>query len=233
MGERLVIYKQEVSKSLVVRAKQWFIALSLVLLLLTNSSSQGAVLKVSIVDHKGEPLPDAVVTLNATGEETVELDNTSAIIDQINKEFVPEVTVVKVGTAISFPNSDDILHHVYSFSESKNFDLPLYKGTPSEPVIFDKPGLVTLGCNIHDWMRAYVVVVDTPYYQISDENGVLAIEDIPIGNYQLEIWHPRQRKTYTKNIYVGIEFNLNIEIATKPQLRSRRHSSSQGDSYSQ
>lgn len=210
----------------------WLTVFSLVLLL-TPLNSQAATLKVSIVNQKGEALSDAVVSFNPIGEAIPDNGNALTSIDQVNKEFVPEVTVVQSGTAINFPNNDDILHHVYSFSESKTFDLPLYKGTPAEPVIFDKPGLVTLGCNIHDWMRAYVVVVDTPYYQLSDESGTVVIENIPVGDYQMEVWHPRQRKVYTKNIYVGIEFSLDVEIATKPQLRSRRHSSNQGDSYSQ
>lgn len=220
------------SSELLFQAKTWFISFVLVAVLLANFA-QAATVKVSIVDQKGNPLSDAVVTFNTTKMDMNEYRSTTATISQINKEFVPEVTVVQAGTSISFPNNDEILHHVYSFSEARSFDLPLYKGTPSEPIVFDKPGLVTLGCNIHDWMRAYVVVVDTPYYQTSNDDGVVTIKDIPVGDYELEIWHPRQRKAYTDSIYVGIQFNLEVEIATKPQLKSRRHSSNQGDSYSQ
>lgn len=200
------------------------------LLAVTNSAST---LEIRLFDQKNEPLPNAVVTLSAADMDRTELPSVrTADIAQINQEFVPEVTVVQAGTAISFPNNDDILHHVYSFSESNTFDLPLYQGTPSTPVIFDKPGLVTLGCNIHDWMRAYVVVVDTAYYQTSDNSGKLVIENIPEGPYQMEIWHPRQRSAYSENIDIGLQTKVEIEIPSKPKLRSRRHGSGQSGGYS-
>ena len=86
------------------------------------------------------------------------------IIDQRDKQFIPYVTALQVGTSVWFANTDKIRHHVYSFSPAKKFELPLYAGVPAEPVVFDQPGFVTLGCNIHDWMIAYVAVLTTPYF---------------------------------------------------------------------
>lgn len=234
MGKKLVIRKAISLLKPISRFSQLMwraVAIVGFLSLFVLTTAQAAIVKVSITNQKGAPLSNAVVTFNAIGLDGDESKDEKAVIAQIDKEFVPEVTVVQAGTSITFPNNDDILHHVYSFSESKTFDLPLYKDTPPEPVIFNKPGLVTLGCNIHDWMRAYVVVVDTPFYQTSNDEGIVVIKDIPVGDYQLEIWHPKQRKAYTEDIYVGLQFSLEVEITTKPQLRSRRHSSSQGDSY--
>jgi len=113
----------------------------------------------------------------------------TASIDQIDKRFVPRITVLRTGTAVAFPNSDHIRHQVYSFSPAKVFTLKLYAGSPSTPVTFDKPGLVVLGCNIHDRMVAFVGVVDTPYFAKADITGS-AILDLPAGRYRLRVWHP-------------------------------------------
>jgi plastocyanin len=113
----------------------------------------------------------------------------AAVIDQINKRFVPRVSVVRTGTTITFPNSDHIRHQVYSFSRAKTFDLKLYAGSPKTPVEFDRPGLVVLGCNIHDTMVAFVGVVDSPYFAKTSESGG-AVLTLPAGRYRLRAWHP-------------------------------------------
>src|SRR5262249_41860112 len=85
-----------------------------------------------------------------------------------------------------------VSHQIYSFSPPKKFQLPLYRGKPYPPVRFDQVGLVTLGCNIHDTMLAYVLVTDAPYFGRTDEQGTWSI-DLPRGTYQVAIWHPRMR----------------------------------------
>jgi plastocyanin len=119
--------------------------------------------------------------------------NRTAIVAQSDREFVPFVTVIQVGTTVSFPNRDPILHHVYSFSEAKPFEIKLYSGQSPSTVNFDRSGVVTLGCNIHDWMLGYIVVVPTPYFARTDANGVAHLRDLPAGNYELRAWHPRER----------------------------------------
>ena len=96
---------------------------------------------------------------------------------------------VHTGTAVSFPNSDNIRHHVYSFSPAKRFELRLYQAR-RRPVVFDKPGVVVLGCNIHDWMLGYVYITDDPFFAVSDDAGRLAL-DLPPGRYTASLWHPR------------------------------------------
>ena len=113
-----------------------------------------------------------------------------AIMDQRNLQFVPDLLVVRTGALIEFPNSDQVRHQVYSFSGAKNFQLPLYAGRTQPPVAFDKPGLVTLGCNIHDNMIGFIYVSDTPWYGRTSADGTLKIRDLPPGDYTLRVWHP-------------------------------------------
>ena len=110
-------------------------------------------------------------------------------IAQSHRQFSPQVTLVTVGTSIAFPNLDTVRHHVYSFSPVKPFELKLYAGVPAAPILFDKPGIVTLGCNIHDAMVAWVVVVDTPLYARSTSSGKAQIDAVPAGDYELRVWH--------------------------------------------
>src|SRR5205085_4294607 len=141
--------------------RQYFVA-ALAYALATTVSAGTIV--VDVRDSKAAPLADAVVFAAPEGREAPSGAKT-AVIDQKNKTFVPHVLPVQVGTAVKFPNSDDIQHQVYSFSPAKTFNLPLYKGTPANPIVFDTAGVVTVGCNIHDTMNGYIVVVDTPYFE--------------------------------------------------------------------
>ena len=143
-------------------------------------------------DSAGAPVIEAVVYLLPTGTK-LSVTPRPGIVDQVNKEFLPMVAPVQLGAAVSFPNKDNIRHHVYSFSPAKVFQLKLYSGTPSRPVVFDKLGPVVLGCNIHDWMVGYIYVVDTPYFAKTDGTGTARLDSLPAGDYELRIWHPHSR----------------------------------------
>jgi plastocyanin len=149
-----------------------------------------ASLQVSVVDQHGQPLPDAVVTLRGASDPGVPAP-ARAVMDQRQQEFMPHVLAVRAGTSISFPNSDNIRHQVYSFSAPKRFELRLYEGTPGAPLLFDKPGVVVLGCNIHDWMLGYIYVSDDPWFAVSDAKGQLSLDGLPAGHYRMSLWHPR------------------------------------------
>ncbi|WP_416426583.1 methylamine utilization protein [Pseudomonas sp. App30] len=146
-----------------------------------------APLKVQIVDPAGKPLPGAVLSLQGQGPGNAA---PNADMDQVKQEFVPHVLAVHTGTNIKFPNSDNIRHQVYSFSTPKRFELRLYEGTPTKPLLFDKPGVVVLGCNIHDWMLGYIYVTDDPWFAVSGADGSLSL-DVPPGHYQVTLWHPQ------------------------------------------
>ena len=144
---------------------------------------------VFVSDAAGRPLADAVVLLEPAGARLPVVPMSGVRISQQKRQFAPQVSVVTVGTPVSFPNDDTVRHHVYSFSAVKTFELKLYAGVPNAPVVFDKPGIAVLGCNIHDQMVAWVVVVDTPLYARSAASGKARIEGVPPGNYQLRVWH--------------------------------------------
>ena len=143
-----------------------------------------------IVTHaSGEAAYPAAVSVYVDGASTRASRSAQAQMVQRNKSFVPTVLVVQTGTPVSFPNFDTVRHHVYSFSSTKSFELKLYAGTPATPVIFDRPGTATLGCNIHDRMLGYIHVVDTPYFGQTDAQGRIDIE-LPPGRHVLRVWTP-------------------------------------------
>ncbi len=157
-------------------------------LALAAATAQSASITAAVQDARGAPLQDAVVwavpRLPAPARARRE-----AAVEQVNKAFQPLVTVVQAGTLVQFPNRDDIRHHVYSFSPAKVFELKLYAGTPVAPVLFDKPGEVVLGCNIHDHMIAYIYVVETPFFAKAGRDGAARIEALPAGEYDVQVWH--------------------------------------------
>jgi plastocyanin len=143
---------------------------------------------VSVATQSGVSAQDTVLVFYPL-DATPAAGHDVAVIDQVEKRFVPRVNILRTGTTVTFPNSDRIRHQVYSFSAPKIFTLKLYAGSPSAPIVFDKPGLVILGCNIHDNMVAFVGVVDSPYFIKLAASGSAAL-NLPAGRYQLRVWHP-------------------------------------------
>ena len=160
------------------------------LLWLTGVASAGS-LRVQVLDSAGKPLEGAVVSLVPDAARRAVRPLPEQEISQENKQFVPAVRVVTVGTLVRFPNRDSVRHHVYSFSPAKKFEIKLYAGTPAAPVLFDQPGVAVLGCNIHDQMVGWVVVLDTPYFAQTDAQGQALLEGMPAGAHQLRAWHAR------------------------------------------
>jgi plastocyanin len=150
---------------------------------------QAGSIQVQVVDGAGQPLADAVVFLDSPAAKALVKPVLGMEIEQVSRQFAPRVTVMPVGSMVQFPNRDTVRHHVYSFSPTKNFELKLYAGNPSNPVLFDKPGVVVLGCNIHDQMVAWMLVVETPYYGKTNAAGQLTLSGVPAGNYRLHTWH--------------------------------------------
>jgi plastocyanin len=152
-----------------------------------------ASIDAQVRDAAGAPLADAVVYAVPASGPVEARSGRTAQVEQIDREFVPYVTAVQTGTSVAFPNRDPILHHVYSFSPAKPFEIKLYSGKAPREIVFDKPGVVTLGCNIHDWMVGYIFVVSTPWFARTDNSGHARLADMPAGRYELRAWHPRQR----------------------------------------
>ncbi len=151
--------------------------------------AQAATLQVNVQDEQGRPLPDAVVFLESRDAARAVKPQEGVEVAQQNRAFVPGVQVVTRGSSVNFPNRDTVRHHVYSFSPTKKFELKLYIGTPASPVVFDQAGVVVLGCNIHDEMVGWILVMETPHYGRSAANGRVVLADVPEGSYRLRVWH--------------------------------------------
>jgi plastocyanin len=152
-------------------------------------ATAASALLVTVIDTRGVPLAGAVVTAEPAAGVPKPAPGQKAVMDQRNLTFVPDVLVVQAGTAVDFPNSDQVRHQVYSFSDTKNFQLALYAGRAHAPVVFNRAGLVTLGCNIHDSMLGYIYVTDSPWYGRTDERGTLRFHELAPGEYTVQIWH--------------------------------------------
>lgn len=192
------------------------------------AAAQTAEISASVTNEKGQPLADAVVVaVPVDGSARPQARAREATVDQVNKEFEPRVTAVLVGTSVTFPNHDDIRHQVYSFSPAKRFELPLYAGVPAQPVIFDRPGVVVLGCNIHDWMVGYVYVSESPYFAKTGTNGKAVLSDLPPRAYLVRVWHPQQdgaEEATRKSVDVSHSRSVQVAwtLKLKPEVKIRR-----------
>ena len=167
--------------------------LSALAALTLSSQALAGDLSVMVRNAAGHPVKDAVVTLKpaAGGAAGAPIKFTWPYsVAQQNVTFNPFVLIVPAGSSVTFPNKDNVRHHVYSFSPTKKFELKLYGRDESRSVVFDKAGVVALGCNIHDQMIAYVVVVDTAYAAKTGADGVALIRNAPAGNAAMTIWQP-------------------------------------------
>lgn len=198
----------------------------------TASAASGSV-RVEIKDPKGTPVGDAVASLTPLdAPPALTPPAEPAVIVQDKEEYQPYVTAVVAGTRISFPNRDKVQHHVYSQSKAKPFEIPLYRGETPEPVRFDQPGVITLGCNIHDWMSAYVVVLATPHFEKSQGDGIVNLTALAPGRYRLEVWHPRATQTVTREVTIANdEASQAIAVTLKQDRRIRRAPEGGAGSY--
>jgi plastocyanin len=153
-----------------------------------------APLSVRVVDSAGRPVRDAVVTLYPNGGAArAPRSGGRFTVSQQHLQFHPFVTVVPVGSDVSFPNLDPTKHHVYSFSPAKKFELKLFARDQSRTVHFDKAGVVALGCNIHDQMSAYILVTNSAWTARTNAQGMVSFADAPNAPGRLTVWHPYLR----------------------------------------
>ena len=164
---------------LIATALPWLAALA-------AASARATPVTVTVATPAGEPLGSSAVILEPATSPPPASGRRSSI-DQLNRRFTPQLSVVQVGTSVEFPNSDNVRHHVYSFSPAKSFDLKLYAGRGAPPVTFDRPGLVVLGCNIHDSMVGFIIVTPSPHFALTAANGRATL-DVPPGRYTLRVW---------------------------------------------
>lgn len=154
------------------------------------AAAQSREIAITVKDVGGHPVQDAVVTLDAPSRAGAPGHFT---INQQHTMFMPFVLVVPVGSTVDFTNLDPFRHHVYSFSPAKKFELKLFGQGEKRSVTFDKPGIVALGCNIHDTMQAFVRVVDTAFAAKTGKDGRVVLHGAPDGPARLTVWHPYLR----------------------------------------
>lgn len=147
-------------------------------------------LTVRIATPAGDALSQAVVVASPVRGTPPAVPAAAASMVQQGQSFNPAVMVVPAGARISFPNKDRMRHHIYSFSEAKRFEVRLYSGEDTPTLVFDKPGVVTLGCNIHDWMQGFIFVAPSPWFALTGPDGTAVIEGVPDGAYEVSLWHP-------------------------------------------
>ena len=160
---------------------------------------------------------NAVIYAEKNPKEGVSAAKTSAVMDQVNLLFVPHVLPVAVGTTVSFPNSDEVRHNVFSPSPAKRFNLGTYPRGASREVVFDKPGEVTLLCNVHAEMSAYVLVLEIPHFTVSAKDGSFSLKDLPPGNYSVTAWHER-----FKSVSASVEVKGSETVPLDLTLTGRR-----------
>jgi plastocyanin len=193
--------------------------------------AQAGDLSVAVVDRNGLSVEQVVVTAESMAAKTGSTPHKSAIMDQKNLEFVPRVLVIAAGTIVEFPNSDSVSHQVYSFSDAKHFQFPLYKGEVHPPITFDRPGLVVLGCNIHDSMIGYIYVTDAGYFGTTDAAGNLLLKALTAGDYRVTLWSPYiadSSGSLTRTVHVdagqlsSLRVQLNSPLRALPEPKPRR-----------
>ena len=200
----------------------------------TAGHCAAAALDVTVVDDHGAPIELVSVYAIPDKPAAPAPAKPTAVMDQAHKAFEPHVLVVQTGTSVDFPNNDTVSHHVYSFSEPKSFELPLYKGDPHPPLVFEKPGIVVLGCNIHDEMLGYIYVVDTPYFATTDRAGDARIDALPAGGYTLRVWTPRVVRPADLPAEVKIVFDdtdRKVEFQVKGRLQPEHDHGGSGLSW--
>ena len=193
-------------------------------LLLPRAAVRAGEISFSLRGGGGQPVADAVVSLvPLVGKPALLPPSKPLAIEQKKQEFVPYVTAIVAGTTVELPNNDEVEHHVYSLSPGMHFDKPLYRPGTHEALRFDQPGVVVMGCNIHDWMIAYVVVLETPWFATSGEGGRVELRNVPPGRYRAEVWHPRLAAMVTREIDVAAtQGTVELTLALRPDRRIRR-----------
>ncbi len=175
----------------------------------------------------GKPVVDAVVIV----EDGPSAPPVEAEIVQKNRNFYPHTLIIPKNSRVDFPNRDNTQHHVYSFSPAKAFNIELYAGRPTEPVVFDKTGVVEIGCNIHDHMQAFILITDSAPSGRTDEQGRLTVEIPPSvddgsGKIELLVWHPRltdntrMARFTIEQPYSG-SLELSVELSPEPASDDR------------
>lgn len=205
------------------KAQQPALTLLAAISLLSLSTNVSA-LTVTVVDQFGKPAQNAVVQI--AGKNITSSDTSVAIMDQINRQYVPHVLAIHQNQQVSFPNSDNVRHHVYSFSKTKPFEMKLYAGTPNTPITFENEGVVVLGCNIHDTMLGYIVVYGEGKFGSVDDAGKISFSETQASVSNLNVWHPnltdKNKTNYSGHLTGDEKITVTIDITPPPKRKTSK-----------
>jgi len=197
------------------------ILLSLLLILAAAPAARAGELIVSLKDASGQPVANAVVAYHPAAGAPAPRPSGPYVMTQADIRFDPFVIVVPIGAEVQFPNHDKVRHHVYSFSLAKRFEIKLYGRDETRSISFDHPGVVSLGCNIHDQMMGFIYVTDTPYTAKPGPNGETVLEGLPAGPGTLTVWQPflksrNNEMTQAVNVPAQGETRVALSLALRP-----------------
>lgn len=201
--------------------------LTAILLLLVAGAAGAGELRVLVTDQRGKPVADAVVGVHAPPGATAPATPTARTrtINQVALTFVPFIEVFRPGDKVVFHNSDRTRHHVYSFSATKSFEFMLNPGQGSAPLALDRPGVVAVGCNIHDSMITYLYVSEAPWIARTGADGVATVSGLPAGSYSVRAWQPRLRPGRAEAVQESVAVAatgskpLQFKLALLPDMR--------------
>jgi plastocyanin len=195
--------------------------------------SEAGSLQIQLTDARDHNAAGIAVVVQTKTPEPPPATPPKAVMDQRKEQFVPRVLIVRRGTEVSFPNTDRVQHHVYSFSPAKQFELALYRGNEHPPVTFDRDGIDVLGCNIHDHMVGYVLIVDSSHFGFTDRDGRLAFNDLPNEPVKVTVWHPDLDVDYgaiTRNVDLTAG-NNSVDIKLDRTWQSKQEASLSWNDY--
>lgn len=192
-----------------------FAIASTVTVTLSNAKNDASAMQQTVV---------ALTPINSTAQRAEPNSNRKnrLEVEQLNSQFRPFISIVQRDSDIVFPNRDSIAHHVYSFSQAAQFQSELYSKQQSHAISAKSAGVITVGCNIHDWMLAYIVVVDTPHFNFATGANV-ELKNVEPGTYQLSYWHPSLTEAVSKTVAVGeseheqFELSVNLTAIQPPE----------------
>lgn len=223
----------------VVRTAQHGAAIAIFAAMLPATLNAAAFIGVAS-DRDGQVLPNAVVVLKPIGQSAPPAAPTTINITQEGLSFKPYVSVLRSGSSVIFANRDTVEHHIKSFSSSKPFEIAVHRpGDTPAPIQFDREGAIVAYCILHDWMRAYVFVADTPWSAVAGESGFARIDGVPPGDYELLAWHPdlgQFKPPLSSRVSIGAvgttQTTIHFDLKPRPMRRAPKSNASEGKSAS-
>jgi hypothetical protein len=203
-------------------ARQWHTGM-LLTLILAGTSSSAAEIEVTVLDRHGQPVPNVAVYVQSDHDRNLPPPADPAVMYQVESRFEPDLLIVQTGTRVQFPNNDRVAHHVYSFSKPNNFVLPMFKGNMRPQVEFEYAGVVTVGCNLHDHMISYILVVDSQAFGKTGRDGRVQLEVDNRDGLTVNIWNPQLRldgEVLAQTVKAGRSAQLTFSLTQ--ELRAHR-----------